>query len=145
MRKRVVFFVIAVMLSGTALAQTAVYKWVDKSGQVHYSSVPPSTSLAPTSIVNTAADQQAASAASAPSAASATRAADRALTIPEPADTAACKSARAALSKYLGASYLYTVGKDGAHQKLSSAQEAQALAEASKAVTTNCSPTGLQS
>lgn len=145
MRKRVVFFVIAVMLSGTALAQTAVYKWVDKSGQVHYSAVPPSTSLVPTSIVNTAADQPPASAASAPSAASATRAADQVLTISEPADTAACKSAREALAKYLGASYLYTVGKDGAHQKLSKEQEAQALAEASKAVTTSCSPTGLQS
>lgn len=142
MRVRIIFLLLAALLAGSAFAQTAVYKWVDKSGNVHYSAVPPSMSLAPSGIVNTATDQAAPPATTAP-AATTTQAADKALTIGEPADTPACKTARETLSKYLGATYLYTLGKDGAQQKLSKDQQAQAVAEARNAVNINCSTTGL--
>lgn len=142
MRIRLLFLLIATLVAGSALAQTAVYKWVDKSGNVHYSAVPPSTSLAPSSIVNTATDQAAPPATTAPPLTT-TQVANKALTTAEPADTPACTTARGTLSKYLGATYLYTLGKDGAQQKLSKDQQAQAVAEAKNAVNTACSPTGL--
>lgn len=143
MRTRLAFFLIAAMLAGTAVAQSAVYKWVDKSGEVHYSSVPPSASLAPTSIVNTSADEQAPPATTAP-AVSTTQAADKALTSTKPGDSAACKSARETLSKYLSATYLYTLNKDGAKQKLSQDQQTKAIAKARKNVTGKCSTSGFQ-
>lgn len=122
-------------LMTAAMAQSAVYKWVDKNGQVHYSSVPPSATLAPTSIVNTA-DTGAPAASSVPSAASQAAA----LTTITPDDSAACKAARETLAKYLSASYLYTLGKDGKQQKLDPEQQAATVAQAKNAVTQACTP-----
>lgn len=138
MRMRLFVLMLVALATGTVLAQTAVYKWVDKSGNVHYSSVPPSASLAPTSIVNTA-NSPAEPATTAPPA-STLSAANQALTTAEPGDSAGCTSAREALSKYLGAAYLYTLDKSGAKQKLSQQQQDEAIAQAKSAVTQNCSP-----
>lgn len=143
MRTRLLLLLIAAILAGATLAQSPVYKWVDKTGEVHYSSVPPSASLAPTSIVNTSADEQAPPATTVP-AASTTQATDKALTSIKPGDSAACKSARETLSKYLSATYLYTLNKDGAKQKLSRDQQTRALAEARNNVTAKCSTSDFQ-
>ena len=135
MRMRLLFLTLITALATSAVAQSAIYKWVDKDGQVHYSSVPPSATLAPTSIVNSA-TEAAPAAGSAPSAATGTAA----LTTITPDDSAACKTARETLAKYLGASYLYTLGKDGKQQKLDPTQQAAAVAQAKNAVSQACSP-----
>ncbi|MGH8278059.1 MAG: DUF4124 domain-containing protein [Gammaproteobacteria bacterium] len=127
------------LAAGAALGQTPVYKWVDQGGHVHYSAVPPSASLAPTGIVNTANEPPAA--ATTPTA-STLQAADQALLSAKPGDTPECQTARATLSRYLSANYLYTLGKDGAKQKLSKEQTAQALADARTSVTNTCSAAG---
>lgn len=133
MKMRILLLLATALLMTTAWAQNAVYKWVDKNGQVHYSTVPPSATLAPTSIVNTA-DLQAPAASSAVSAASQAAA----LTTITPDDSTACKTARETLAKYLSASYLYTLGKDGNQQKLDPEQQAATVAQAKNAVSQAC-------
>lgn len=139
MRMRLLLLMIVAGLSTATMAQSAVYKWVDKNGHVHYSSVPPSATLAPSSIVNTA-NTGAPAASSAPSVASQAAA----LTTITPDDSAACKSARETLAKYLSASYLYTLGKDGKQQKLDPEQQAATVAQAKNAVTQACTPPASQ-
>lgn len=132
MRRR--FWILLLLaLTTSVMAQSAVYKWVDKNGQVHYSSVPPSATLAPSAIVNTASEPLSA-ATRAPSAASAAAA----LTTITPDDSAACKTARETLAKYMSAAYLYTLGKDGKQQKLDPQQQAATVAQAKNAVTQAC-------
>ena len=133
MKLRSLILLAAALCTTAALAQSAVYKWVDKNGNVHYSSVPPSSTLAPTAIVNTA-DESAPVTPSAPSAASAVAA----LTTIKGDDSPACKTARETLAKYMSASYLYTLGKDGKQQKLDPKQQAAAVAQARNAVTQSC-------
>jgi hypothetical protein len=135
MRLRLLLLTLTSALATAATAQSAVYKWVDKNGQAHYSSVPPSATLAPTTIVNTA-NQAAPSASSSPAAASTTAA----LTTITADDSAACKTARETLVKYLSASYLYTLGKDGKQRKLDPTQQTAAVAQAKNAVSQACSP-----
>lgn len=133
MKLRSLILLLAALVTTAALAQGAVYKWVDKNGNVHYSSVPPTSTLAPTAIVNTA-DNSVAAAGNAPSAASAVAA----LTTVKGDDSPACKSARETLAKYLSATYLYTLGKDGKQQKLDAEQQAAAVAQAKNTVTQAC-------
>lgn len=133
MKLRSLILLLAALVTTAALAQGAVYKWMDKNGNVHYSSVPPTSTLAPTAIVNTA-DYSVAAARNAPSAASAVAA----LTTVKGDDSPACKSARETLAKYLSATYLYTLGKDGKQQKLDAQQQAAAVAQAKNAVTQSC-------
>lgn len=133
MKLRSLILLLAALVTTAALAQGAVYKWVDKNGNVHYSSVPPTSTLAPTAIVNTA-DDSVAAARNAPSAASAVAA----LTTVKGDDSPACKSARETLAKYLSATYLYTLGKDGKQQKLDAQQQAAAVAQAKNTVTQAC-------
>lgn len=133
MKLRSLILLLAALVTTAALAQGAVYKWVDKNGNVHYSSVPPTSTLAPTAIVNTA-DDSVAAARNAPSAASAVAA----LTTVKGDDSPACKSARETLAKYLSATYLYTLGKDGKQQKLDAEQQAAAVAQAKNTVTQAC-------
>ncbi|MGH8281230.1 MAG: DUF4124 domain-containing protein [Gammaproteobacteria bacterium] len=138
MYKRIIVMLLAALIMGTALADGTIYKWVDKDGNVHYSTVPHSPNAQALNIVNTA-NSQTPPASSAPSAAS-TSTADQALTGVTPGDSAACKSARETLGKYLDASYLYTLGKNGQKQKLPKDQQDQAIAQARNAVTQACSP-----
>ena len=133
MKLRSLILLLAALVTTAALAQGAVYKWMDKNGNVHYSSVPPTSTLAPTAIVNTA-DYSVAAARNAPSAASAVAA----LTTVKGDDSPACKSARETLAKYLSATYLYTLGKDGKQQKLDAEQQAAAVAQAKNTVTQAC-------
>ena len=133
MKLRSLILLLAALVTTAALAQGAVYKWMDKNGNVHYSSVPPTSTLAPTAIVNTA-DNSVAAAGNAPSAASAVAA----LTTVKGDDSPACKSARETLAKYLSATYLYTLGKDGKQQKLDAEQQAAAVAQAKNTVTQAC-------
>ena len=133
MKLRSLILLLAALVTTAALAQGAVYKWMDKNGNVHYSSVPPTSTLAPTAIVNTA-DYSVAAARNAPSAASAVAA----LTTVKGDDSPACKSARETLAKYLSATYLYTLGKDGKQQKLDAQQQAAAVAQAKNTVTQAC-------
>lgn len=133
MKLRSLILLTAALVTTAALAQGAVYKWVDKNGNVHYSTVPPNSTLAPTPIVNTA-DEAATAGHSAPSAASAVAA----LTTIKGDDSPACKTARETLAKYMSASYLYTLGKDGKQQKLDAEQQAAAVAQARNAVAQTC-------
>ncbi|MGH8397278.1 MAG: DUF4124 domain-containing protein [Gammaproteobacteria bacterium] len=138
MFKGIIIVLLATLITGTALADGTIYKWVDKNGNVHYSTVPQSPNAQPLNIVNTATNH-APPASTAPSAAS-TSSADQALTTVMPADSATCKSARETLGKYLDASYLYTMDKNGQKQQLPKDQQDQAIAQAKNTVTQACSP-----
>ncbi|MGH8313162.1 MAG: hypothetical protein ACRER9_07730, partial [Gammaproteobacteria bacterium] len=61
-----------------------------------------------------------------------------ALTTVKGDDSPACKTARETLAKYMSASYLYTLDKDGKQQKLDPEQQAAAVAQARNAVTQSC-------
>lgn len=137
MYKRILILLLAALVMSAALADGTIYKWVDKNGNVHYSTVPQNPNAQPLNIVNTANDQ-APAADTAPAAASAA-AATQALATITPGDSPACKSARETLVKYLSAAYLYTTGANGDKQKLSRQQQDMAVVEAKNAVTQACS------
>ncbi|MGH8283520.1 MAG: DUF4124 domain-containing protein [Gammaproteobacteria bacterium] len=138
MYKRIIIALLAVLVAGAALADGTIYKWVDKNGNVHYSTVPHSPNAQALNIVNTA-NNQAPPASTAPSATTA-NAANQALTTVTPGDSATCKSARETLTKYLSATYLYTLGKNDVKLKLSLQQQEMAVVQAKKAITQACSP-----
>ena len=135
MNLRIIVMLLAALIMSTALADTPIYKWVGKDGHVHYSTVPRSADAQQLNIMNRAANP-APAAGTAPSAAS-TSSPDQALTQVSPDDSPACKSAKETLGRYLGASYLYTLGKDGQKQKLPKDQQ-------DKAVTRACALQGTQ-
>lgn len=135
MGTRIAWLLLTALLAGAALADSTVYKWIDKDGNAHYGSVPQVQNAQPLAIINTA-DRPLPSAASSATAASA----DQALTQGMPADSPACKSARETLGRYLQAEYLYTRGPDGQQQKLSKEEQQRATADARNAVTRSCPP-----
>ncbi len=136
MKSRCIVLLLAALVMGAALADTAVYKWVDKDGNVHYSSVPQTPNAQPTDIINTASDQVPA-ASSAPSAGSANQ-------VPaiSPDDAPACKTAKQELGKYLTAGALYTVDASGNKSVLTKDKQAQIIQQARNQVTVACSPAG---
>ncbi len=142
MNLRIIVMLVAALIMSTALADTPIYKWVGKDGHVHYSTVPRSADAQQLNIMNRAANP-APAAGTAPSAAS-TSSPDQALTQVSPDDSPACKSAKETLGRYLGASYLYTLGKDGQKQKLPKDQQDKAITQARSAVTRACAPQGTQ-
>ncbi len=117
-------------------AATVVYKWVDKDGNVHYSTVPHSAKAQPTNIINTASDQ-------APTASSAPRASSaNPVPVISPNDSPACKSAKQQLGKYLTAQALYSVDANGNKVLLSKDKKSQLIQQVRNQVTMACSPTG---
>lgn len=142
MNLRIIVMLVAALIMSTALADTPIYKWVGKDGHVHYSTVPRSADAQQLNIMNRAANP-APAAGTALSAAS-TSSPDQALTQVSPDDSPACKSAKETLGRYLGASYLYTLGKDGQKQKLPKDQQDKAITQARSAVTRACAPQGTQ-
>jgi Domain of unknown function (DUF4124) len=136
MKLRIIVLLLAALVMGAVLADTMVYKWVDKDGNVHYGTVPQNPNARPTDIVNTAADQ-APAAGSAPSASSANR-------VPQisPDDSPACKSAKQALGKYLTAEALYTVDDKGNKKLLSKDKQAELIQQARNQMTVACSQPG---
>lgn len=134
MKLRILVFILTAFVMSAALADTVVYKWVDKDGNVHYSTVPQNPKAQPTNIVNTARDQLPA-AGSAPSASSANQ-------IPaiSPDDPPACKTAKQELGKYLTAEALYTVDANGNKTLLSQDKQAQLIQQARNQVAVACSP-----
>ena len=142
MNLRIIVMLLAALIMSTALADTPIYKWVGKDGHVHYSTVPRSADAQQLNIMNRAANP-APAAGTAPSAAS-TSSPDQALTQVSPDDSPVCKSAKETLGRYLGASYLYTLGKDGQKQKLPKDQQDKAITQARSAVTRACAPQGTQ-
>ncbi|MGA9853076.1 MAG: DUF4124 domain-containing protein [Gammaproteobacteria bacterium] len=138
MYKRILVMLLATLVMSAVLADGTIYKWVDKNGNVHYSTVPQSPNAQALNIVDNA-NTQAPTASSAPSAASSAKT-NQALTTITPGDSAACKSARETLLKYLGASYLYTVDQAGEKQHLPKQQQDMAVIQAKNAVTEACTP-----
>lgn len=138
MSHRIIGILLIALAMGPTLSATPIYKWVDKNGNVHYSTVPQNPNAQPLKILNTAGNRIP-SAARLPTAAS-SNAADRALTRTTPSDSAACKSARKTLSNYLGASYLYTLDKHGKKRQLSKARQGQAIDQAKIAIVKACPP-----
>jgi Domain of unknown function (DUF4124) len=136
MKTRIIVLLVTGLLMGAALADTMVYKWVDKNGNVHYSTVPQNATAKPTDIINTA-GTQAATASSAPAASSAEQ-------IPAISadDSPACKSAKQALGKYLTAEALYTVDAKGNKTLLPKDKQAQLIQQARNQVTVACAPAG---
>lgn len=140
MYKRIMFLVIAAFLTGTALADSPIYKWVDKDGQVHYSTVPHSSDAKPINVLNTAQGMAPAAGTVAGSAA-----ADNEIPAISPGDSAACKSAKQKLGQYMSADVLYTKMPDGKQKKLSADEQAKVVQHARNDVTVACAPQGPQS
>lgn len=136
MKLRIVVLLLAALVMGAALADTVVYKWVDKDGNVHYSTVPQNPNAKPTDIINTA-REQAPVAGSAPAASSA----DQVPSI-SPDDSPACKSAKQTLGKYLLAEALFSVDANGNKTLLSKDKQAQLIQQTRNQVTLACSQPG---
>lgn len=134
MKLRIIVLLLAALVMSAALADTVVYKWVDKDGNVHYSTVPQTPNAQPTDIINTARDQAPASG-SAPTASSANQ-------VPSvsPDDPPACKSAKQELGKYLTAEALYSVDANGNKTLLSKDKHAQLIQQARNQMALACSP-----
>lgn len=135
MNKRLVCFLIAAVLTGGALADSPIYKWVDKDGQVHYSTVPHSADAKPINITNAAEGLAPAAGTVAGSAA-----ADKLMPTISPNDSAACKAAKQKLSQYMSAQVLYTTTPDGKQKKLSEDEQAKVIQRARNDVTVACTP-----
>ncbi|HET7922894.1 MAG TPA: DUF4124 domain-containing protein [Gammaproteobacteria bacterium] len=135
MRKPILCLLLTALLAGSALADGPVYKWVDKDGHVHYSTVPHSLDAKPTGITNTTKGM----APSAGTVAGSPTPADALPTI-SPGDSAACKAAKQKLSQYLSADVLYTQLPDGKQKKLSKDEQAKVVQRARNDVTVACTP-----
>lgn len=127
-----------VLTMGAVQAATMVYKWVDKDGNVHYSTVPHNAKAQPTNIINTASDQ-------APTTSSVPRASS-ANPVPtiSPNDSPACKKAKQQLGKYLTAEALYSLDAKGNKVLLSKDKKLQIIQQARNQMTMACSPSGSQ-
>lgn len=136
MKLRIVVLLLAALVMGAALADTTVYKWVDKDGNVHYSTVPQNPNAKPTDIINTA-REQAPAAGSVPAASSA----DQVPPI-SPDDSPACKSAKQTLGKYLLAEALFSVDANGNKTPLSKDKQAQLIQQTRNQMTVACSQPG---
>ncbi|HVA56043.1 MAG TPA: DUF4124 domain-containing protein [Gammaproteobacteria bacterium] len=133
MKLRIIVLLLAVMVMGAALADTTIYKWVDKDGNVHYSTVPQNPNAQPTDIVNTASDQ-----APATSSALTAASADQVPAI-SPDDSPACKSAKQELGKYLTAEALYSVDTKGNKTLLTKDKQTQLIQQTRNQMTMACS------
>ncbi|MDE2235285.1 MAG: DUF4124 domain-containing protein [Gammaproteobacteria bacterium] len=117
-------------------ADTIVYKWVDKDGNVHYSTVPQNPNAKPTQIINTAGDR-APSASSAPAASTANQ-----VPLISPNDSPACKAAKQELGKYMTAQALYSVDAKGDKLLLTKEKQQQLIQQTRNQVTLACTPAG---
>lgn len=140
MTKRIICLLIAALLSGSVLADSTIYKWVDKDGQVHYSTVPHSSDAKPINVVNSAQGLAPAAGTVAGSAA-----ADSQIPAISPNDSAACKAAKQKLGQYMSADVLYTKMPDGKQKELSSDEKAKVVQRARNDVTVACTPEPPQS
>ena len=131
------------LLASAAWADSAIYKWVDEKGVVHYSTEPHGDAAKPIGIVNTGNSLPSPSTAPFPaSAAPPPGANDATLIAPLQADSPACKAAREQLSKYLEASSLYQIDSKGQKTTLSAEEKAIALDEARIKIHQVCKPGG---
>ncbi|HET7396270.1 MAG TPA: DUF4124 domain-containing protein [Gammaproteobacteria bacterium] len=135
MYKRIIFLLITSLLAGSVLADSPIYKWVDKDGQVHYSTVPHSSDAKPIDITNSAQGLAPAAGTVAGSAA-----ADKLMPQIAATDSAACKAAKQKLGQYMSADVLYTTTPDGKQKKLSQDEQAKVVQRARNDVTVACTP-----
>lgn len=140
MYRQIIGLLIAASLAGAALADSPIYKWVDKDGQVHYSTVPHSANAKPIDVVNTAQGMAPAAGTVAGSAA-----ADNDIPAISPNDSAACKQAKQKLGQYLSAQVLYTTLPNGKQKQLTQDEKAKVVQRARNDVTVACTPSGPQS
>jgi hypothetical protein len=135
MYKRIIFLLITSLLAGSVLADSPIYKWVDKDGQVHYSTVPHSSDAKPIDITNSAQGL-------APAAGTVAGSAEAEKLLPKIAatDSAACKAAKQKLGQYMSADVLYTTTPDGKQKKLSQDEQAKVVQRARNDVTVACTP-----
>jgi hypothetical protein len=139
MYKRIICLLVTALLVSVALADSPIYKWVDKNGHVHYSTVPHSSDAKPISVVNSAQGMAPAAGTIAGSAAG-----DNAMPTISPNDSAACKTAKQKLSQYMSAQVLYTTTPDGKQKKLTPDEQAKVVQHARNDMTVACTPEGPQ-
>ena len=139
MQKRLICLLILTLLAGTALADSPIYKWVDKNGHVHYSTVPHNANAKPIGVVNSAKGM-------APTASTNSGAAkaDNAIPTISPKDSAACKKAKQQLARYMSADVLYTKMPDGKQKKLDKQEKSRILKMARNNMTVACTASGAQ-
>lgn len=135
MYKHIICLIITALLAGSVLADSPIYKWVDKNGQVHYSTVPHSSNAKPIDITNSAQGLAPAAGTVAGSAA-----ADKVMPRISPTDSAACKAAKQKLSQYMSADTLITTTPDGKQKQLSKDEQAKVVQRARNDVTVACTP-----
>lgn len=133
----------ALLLATAAWGDTAIYKWVDAQGQVHYSTEPHSSDAKQLDIVNKGTLPSASTAPFSASAAAPSSATDdAALVVPTAKDSDACKKGRERLFQYLHADTLYQLDSKGNKQPLSKQQQEQAVTQARAYVQQTCSQGG---
>ncbi len=136
------------LLASAVWADSAIYKWVDEKGVVHYSTEPHSDAAKPIGIVNTGNSLPNPSTAPFPASATGPGAAagadDGTLVQVTPGDSRACRANRDRLSKYLQAGDFYRLDDKGQKVLLSAEEKAQALEDARNAVRQMCKPGGGQ-
>ena len=139
MQKYLICFLMISLLAGSALAYSPIYKWVDKNGHVHYSTVPHTSNAKAINVVNSANDM-APAARTTPSAANA----ENPLPTVSPKDSKACKAAKQKLARYMSADVLYTKLPNGKQKALDKQQKANILKLAKNNMTMACAPSGAQ-
>lgn len=139
MQKRLICLLIVTLLAGTALADSPIYKWVDKNGNVHYSTVPHNANAKPINVVNSAKGMAPAASTTASAAT-----ADDAIPTISPKDSAACKAAKQRLARYMSADVLYTKMPDGKQKKLDKQEKSNILKMARNNMTVTCKSSGEQ-
>ncbi len=135
----------ALLLAGSAWADSAIYKWVDDKGVVHYSTEPHGDNAQQTNIINSGNSLPNPSTAPPPASATGPATApgddDATLEAPLQADSPACKAAREQLARYLQASSLYQIN-NGQKRTLTAQERAITLDVARLKVHNTCSPGG---
>lgn len=142
MKTTIILALGASLLASAAWADSAIYKWVDAQGVVHYSAEPHGDESKTINVVNTGNSLPGASTAAAPVSATAAAAADAALVMPTPADSLACKAGRDRLFRYMHADSLYKIDSDGQKQQLSVQDMQKTLDQAREYVRQVCTPGG---
>lgn len=127
---RSLLLILALAAAGVARADTTVYKWVDKNGQVHYGPQPQSPAAQAITLHDAPATGEA------PPAASTTPP----LLPVSPNDPQACKAAKTQLDKYLVADTLYAVDAKGNRKPLTSEQRRRVIQQAQNQVSAACPP-----
>lgn len=133
MCKKFLVLIATALFAGSVLAGSPIYKWVDKDGHVHYSTVPHNANAKPINVQNSAEGM-----APSPGTVAGSAAADNQMPQVSGDDSPACKAAKQRLSQYMSSDALYTKTPDGKQKQLTKDEQSKVLQRARNDVTVAC-------